>query len=477
MSTRYRPWNPITAARAKDLNTGEDTGNLYLRYAIDPKAENAASQLEAVQRRHLSPMLQGHLDRWEMRAAHELELMHAVGVRVDRVKAGKLVAALDGMVQELERRLAEGAPGGKAANPKDRLIKPMDDDAVRWWLFAHKLPLNGPQAKMNEHLKAIEARHPIIPIIRRYRRLHSLNDAHPWLEDKSERIYPHHHHLCQATGRTTTVDPAATGVPKEMRPIIPATPGYELFEIDYRSMEVGVAAGRSGDARLTAAYRTGDAIGDIARIIFPEVLGNVTVADVKKLHKPLRDAAKPITYGTLYGQGPKGLADRTGKREAEAKALQDRLFGTCTAFKAMVERTVQHLERTRTVILDCGFERQVPAAEEDWRLRTIGANAPIQAAAGIIFRMASVLAGPRLRAIGARLVLPIHDAYVCEAPEGRRERAIAILGRAMEVASLVFFRGRLRLAVDVNDECATCWNKEGHGDSLELLIQDPAFRL
>ena len=108
---------------------------------------------------------------------------------------------------------------------------------------------------------------------------------------------------------------------------------------------------------------------------------------------------------------------------------------------------------------------------------TIGANAPIQSNAGIIFRMASVIAGPRLRALGARLILPIHDAYVCETPAEVRPQAVMILARAMEIASQILFCGRIRLAVDVNDSAPHCWNKDGHADSLDRLIADPTYRL
>jgi DNA polymerase-1 len=467
------PWNPTTAARARNLNLGEDVGNLYQRYGIDPTRADADRQLEAIQRYGIPLELQHHLERWEMPAASELEAMHKVGVCVDRDKAAKLVAALSDMVADLKGRLV-----------KQGIEKPGDDAHIRRWLLKSHLPINGKDQKMDDHLKEIEGRDPKgdedpilqVPIIRRYRRLHALRDQHPWLLAEDERIQPHHYHLCQTTGRTTTKEPAVTGIPKEVRPVITATPGYELFEIDYVSMEVGVAAGLSGDERLLAAYRTGDAIGDIARIIFPEI-ANVPVADVKRSFKPLRDQAKPIVYGTLYGQTPYGLALRTGMSEANAQALQDRLFGTCTSFKAMVEASKRHVAATRTVILGCGFERYIPDHEPDYRLKTIAANAPIQAGAGIIFRMASVLAGPRLSAIGARLILPIHDAYVCEVPVGLRERAITILARAMEVASLVFFRGRLRLDVDVNDDDVRCWNKDGNGDSLERLIDNPAYRI
>jgi DNA polymerase-1 len=89
-------------------------------------------------------------------------------------------------------------------------------------------------------------------------------------------------------------------------------------------------------------------------------------------------------------------------------------------------------------------------------------------------------AGNRLdrlyRGCGARLVVPLHDAFVFEAPLERLGAVAELTERVMIDAVWARFP-HLRPRVRLNLTDPTCWNKDGHSDSVDRWIEDPLFTL
>ena len=103
-------------------------------------------------------------------------------------------------------------------------------------------------------------------------------------------------------------------------------------------------------------------------------------------------------------------------------------------------------------------------------------NAYVQGTAALVF----FDAGNRLRRLyrqhHARLIIPVHDAFVFEAPLGR-VTDVAELTRSVLIRTVQEWFPELQPRAKVNIAHAACWNHEGHHDSVERFVADPMLEL
>lgn len=102
-----------------------------------------------------------------------------------------------------------------------------------------------------------------------------------------------------------------------------SSPDHTLLELDFRQLEICVAAGLSGDRKMQAILAEGvDFHLRTAEMISMLVWG-ISPAQVAKIH---RDAAKTINFAVLYGQGIPRLAHAMGVSHAMAERTQSAIF-------------------------------------------------------------------------------------------------------------------------------------------------------
>ena len=96
---------------------------------------------------------------------------------------------------------------------------------------------------------------------------------------------------------------------------IKAAPGHKIVAVDLTTAEVYIVAVLSGDKELMNVFKSG---GDFHSTMAKKVFNlDCPVEEVKALHPLLRQAAKAITFGILYGSGPSKVSETVNK---EAKA-------------------------------------------------------------------------------------------------------------------------------------------------------------
>jgi DNA polymerase-1 len=101
-------------------------------------------------------------------------------------------------------------------------------------------------------------------------------------------------------------------------------------------------------------------------------------------------------------------------------------------------------------------------------------NHPVQGSAAVVFKVAGNRLDKLYRRHGAWLVVPLHDAYVFEAPLEALPEVAALTERALCEAVQEHFPC-LRPQAEVNIMHPACWNKEGRFDSVERWLEDPTF--
>lgn len=381
------------------------------------------------------------------------------------------------------------------------LITPQSDDELNHWLASRGLnstnrnPYHKQPSWDDDGLKDLARTLADSPYaatinqVRRYRKMHQLlNEG--WIVGSMDgpdgRPHPIHVPFAQPTGRTTTLFPTITNLPKELRPLIVPQEGHGIFEVDYSAAEIGIAAALYNDQAAIDFYRSGSPIAALARNLFPEKLSNVPVEDVKSTNPDLYGDAKVACYGSLYGMGLATLTKRLRKSQTKAKEIAESLAAAWPEITKGLENAVKEAGNQRNypaiqVPVCPGLTRTLPriTGSNAYKLGTIPRNTPIQGLCAAVFRRACVYAGKALSGLGGRIILPIHDSLLCSAPLDRLDEARVKVAEAMAAASRDELPNGMELFADAGLEntATTAWNKDGNLDSFDRMLADPNFRI
>jgi DNA polymerase I-like protein with 3'-5' exonuclease and polymerase domains len=123
---------------------------------------------------------------------------------------------------------------------------------------------------------------------------------------RTGRLHPSYNIASAKTGRASANNPNVQQLPREdraagFRACLVARARYQFVVCDYATMELRAAAAISGDQRMLADFEEGI---DLHRQLAANILGIPYDAVTRKQ----RNAAKAISFGTVYGAGPRGIA-------------------------------------------------------------------------------------------------------------------------------------------------------------------------
>jgi DNA polymerase-1 len=145
--------------------------------------------------------------------------------------------------------------------------------------------------------------------------------------------------------------------------------------------------------------------------------------------------------------------------------LRDALVETATAGGLRgYATTVSGLRRYRRTV------RYMPSRwERNWMT-----NQPVQGSAATVFKAAGNRLNKLYRPYNAWLIIPMHDAFVFEAPLAVLTAVADLTARVMREAVQEYFPA-LHPKVEVNVGQPECWNKDGHADAVRRWIDDPTY--
>jgi DNA polymerase-1 len=209
-----------------------------------------------------------------------------------------------------------------------------------------------------------------------------------------------------------------------LRRLIRPGPGMAIAYIDWGSMEFLIAAALSGDPVMREFYRSDPYLE------FPKRVGVAPKDASKGTHDALRDRYKVAMLAAQYGISTTGLAARLSIFDFTAHEMLAQHREIFSAYWAWAH---DWLARA----LDAGTMRTVfgwscATGITEFNERSI-MNWPVQATGADILRLAVVWATRH----GLRLLAPVHDAILLEAPLDRIEHDVALLQEIMRRASRV----------------------------------------
>ena len=144
-----------------------------------------------------------------------------------------------------------------------------------------------------------------------------------------------------------------------------------------------------------------------------------------------------MNFGVLYGMSAHRLSNELGIPYAEAADFIENYFAIYPGIRRYIDETLAFGREHGYVETLYGRRRYVPELRSRSRnLREAGErlayNMPIQGTAADIMKMAMVALEPQLDALGARMLLQVHDELLIEAPKNKAEEVAALTKRVME---------------------------------------------
>ncbi|KFO30714.1 DNA polymerase theta [Fukomys damarensis] len=134
--------------------------------------------------------------------------------------------------------------------------------------------------------------------------------------------------------------------------------GGLILAADYSQLELRILAHLSHDCHLIQVLNTGaDVFKSIAaewKMVEPESVGN-----------DLRQQAKQICYGIIYGMGAKSLGEQMGINENDAACYIDSFKSKYTGLNRFLRETVKNCERDGFVQTILGRRRYLPGIKDN----------------------------------------------------------------------------------------------------------------
>jgi DNA polymerase-1 len=364
-----------------------------------------------------------------------LAMMESTGIHVDvnliKEKEQHLEAYLDQVLAEI-RTLAgndfnPGSPKQVATMLFEKLGLPIIRKTKR-----------GPSTDVTV-LEALRHQHELPDLILQFRFLSKLIGTYlrtlpDFINPETNSIHTNFHQIGTETGRLSCDTPNLQNIPKkaqrgrEIRAAFTARPNCVLLAADYSQIELRVLAHFSGDETLQHAFREDL---DIHRFVAAQV--NSVAED--EVTPQMRQAAKAINFGIIYGQSAFGLSQQLGINRKEAQHFIDDYFARFSHVRDYIDSVVEEAEQRGYVETIAGRRRYIPllkSSNHNERLsgRRTALNSTIQGSAADLIKRAMLRCHEQLPET-AHLLIQIHDELIVESPEQCAEQSAQALQQAM----------------------------------------------
>ncbi len=228
-----------------------------------------------------------------------------------------------------------------------------------------------------------------------------------------------------ATGRLSCQDPNLQNIPVREKEGIairscfkPEKRGWSFLGGDYSQIELRLLAHFSEDKELLHAFNTGrDIHVHTASLIFGVAESLVT--------SDMRNAAKTVNFGIVYGQGPFGLSRQLHIPMREASDFIKKYFMRYPRVLDYIEFCKEHARKTGISKTLTGRQRPIPEIHNKNPSIRAGAerlavNTPLQGTAADLIKKAMIEIDRTIeeKSLEGKMILQIHDELIFEIPDG-----------------------------------------------------------
>ncbi len=375
----------------------------------------------------------------EMPLAEVLAGMEADGIKVDVSVLRELSSEMERKILALTSDIYECAGGSFNINSPQQLRVVLFEKLK---LPVRKRTKTGPSTD-EEVLRGLVKEHKLAAMLLEYRQLAKLKstyvDALLNLADKATlRIHTCFNQTGTETGRLSSSDPNLQNIPvrsesgrRIRRAFVASETGNELFSCDYSQIELRILAHLSGDSGMINAFvEDKDIHAHTASLIYgvPE----------KDVDDSMRETAKRVNFGIIYGQSGFGLGKDLGITLREAESFIDAYFLRYPGVKKFIDDCISFAEREGFVSTILGRRRYLPeinsgnmAVRQFARRKAV--NTPVQGSASDLIKAAMISIQSLIaeRGLRSRMLLQVHDELIFDVPRAEVEAFIPEAERIM----------------------------------------------
>lgn len=293
-----------------------------------------------------------------------------------------------------------------------------------------------------EVLEKLRHQHPIVTEILEYRQLAKLKSTYVdglfAALAPDGRLHTSFQMTVTATGRLSSTEPNLQNIPvrtdlgREMRKMFLAGPGKVLVDADYSQIELRLLSHIADDKEMQKAFLDGV---DIHTVTASEVMD----VPIDQVTPQMRNSAKAVNFGIVYGISEFSLAQDIGVTRAQAKAYMDAYFEHYQGVRQYMNQVVLEAKEKGYAETLMHRRRFLPELQSsNYNTRSFGErvalNMPIQGTAADLMKLSMVRVFDALEQQypSARLVLQVHDELIVECDEKDGAGVLRLLKREME---------------------------------------------
>ena len=286
--------------------------------------------------------------------------------------------------------------------------------------------------------------HPLPALLLEYRQLTKLKstyfDVLPRLTDpQTGRLHATFNQTGTETGRLSSNNPNLQNIPirtelgRQIRKaFIARDQNHILISADYSQVELRILAHLSRDESLMKAFKSDEDIHAFtAALIF-----EVPEKDVTAL---MRDTAKRVNFGILYGMSAFGLAKDLNIPQEAAQEFIDKYFSRYPKVKNFIDQQIKRAEENGFVLTILNRRRYLPEIKSpNMAVRQFAqrqaVNTPIQGAAADLMKLAMINIQREIekRGLNSRMMITVHDELVFDVPKKEKTVMVDLIRDKME---------------------------------------------
>jgi len=380
-------------------------------------------------------------EKVEMPLVPVLMKMEMTGINVDREKLMALSKSFEHQLEQLESSIYSIAGEEFNIRSSQQLGKILFEKL--------KLPVQKKTKKKTGYstdvdvLEVLAEHHELPALILRHRTLAKLKSTYAdALIDltnlETGRIHTSYNQTVTATGRLSSSEPNLQNIPvrtdegREIRKAFIPKKGWHLLAADYSQIELRILAHYSDDKILIKAFKEDEDIHTRTATevfqVFPSLINS-----------ELRQQAKVINFGIVYGMSPYGLSKELGISQKMAKTYIHNYFTRYKGVKQFIDETIKQAGISKKTSTLLGRIRLLPDINNsnknlrEFAERT-AINTPIQGTAADLIKIAMITVDSAFREKGLKsaMLLSVHDEIVFEVPPDELDTVSNLVKEIME---------------------------------------------
>jgi len=380
-------------------------------------------------------------EKVEMPLVPVLMKMEMTGINVDREKLIVLSKSFEHQLEQLEAAIYSIA--GEEFNIRS------SQQLGRILFEKLKLPVQKKTKKKTGYstdvdvLEVLAEHHELPALILRHRTLAKLKSTYAdalidLINPETERIHTSYNQTVTATGRLSSSEPNLQNIPvrtdegREIRRAFIPRKGWHLLAADYSQIELRILAHYSDDKILIKAFKEDEDIHIRTATEVFQVFPSLITSE-------LRQQAKVINFGIVYGMSPYGLSKELGISQKMAKTYIDNYFARYSGVKQFIDDIIKEARISKKTSTLLGRIRLLPDINNsnknlrEFAERT-AINTPIQGTAADLIKIAMITVDSAFTEKGLKsaMLLSVHDEIVFEVPPDELDTVSNLVKEIME---------------------------------------------